>query len=90
MDKKLRIPFTIEKWTGKVLGRGVLYADGNIQVLWLSDRGWTGIQYASLSYAIGILPGATIIRLEDGNTHGIFSGWVANLFRIFRNFMCQM
>lgn len=65
MSVKRRRAFTIENSDGEVLGKGVLYDQGNIQVLWLKDRGWTGVQYKDISYAIGILPGATVIRVEE-------------------------
>ena len=77
MDQKKRRPFTIEKWYGKVVGRGVMYEQGNVQILWLSDRGWTGVQYSNLGNVVGILEGATVIRLEDDKNHGLFSNcWV--------------
>lgn len=85
MDQKNRQPFTVEKRCGKVVGRGVLYEQGNVQILWLADRGWTGIQYSNLGNVVGILEGATVIRVEGEKTHGLFSDWCIRVFRIFVN-----
>ena len=48
-----------------VCARGVLYDEGNIQVIWRSDIGWTGQQYASISYVIGLMPGINGLKWGD-------------------------
>lgn len=52
------------EWVPREVAHGVLYSEGNVQVLWRKDIGWTAEQYANLSQVFGILPGAHTIELE--------------------------
>lgn len=45
--------------------KGVLYQDGNVQVLWASNKGWTGEQFMSIAYMFNYLPGINRIEIED-------------------------
>ena len=45
--------------------RGVYYRDGNIQVLWRSDIGWTGEQYQNIAYVFGLMGNVTRVELVD-------------------------
>lgn len=65
MDTKRRRLFQLEDTDGKKLAQGVLYDEGNVQVLWRIDRGYTAEQYASLNFVLDLMPGVTVLRLED-------------------------
>ena len=43
---------------------GVLYDEGNVQILWRSDIGWTAEQYASIASAFGLVKGLDRIDIE--------------------------
>ena len=51
-DSKLRHKWILRDAIGNKLANGVLYNEGNIQVLWRHDIGYTGQQYCSISYAL--------------------------------------
>ena len=63
-DEKVRQDFTIENDNGKVVAKGVRYREGNVQILWREDTGYTGEQYANIGNTFGIVPGANVIRLK--------------------------
>ncbi len=65
MDTKRRRLFHLEDADGKKLAHGVLYDEGNVQVLWRIDCGYTAEQYASLNLILDLIPGVTVLRLED-------------------------
>ena len=65
MDTKRRRLFHLEDADGKELAHGVLYDEGNVQVLWRIDRGYTAEQYASLNLILDLMPGVTVLRLEE-------------------------
>lgn len=65
MDTKRRRLFQLEDTDGKKLAHGVLYDEGNVQVLWRIDRGYTAEQYASLNLVLDLMPGVAVLRLED-------------------------
>ncbi len=64
MDTKRRRFFHLENADGKKLANGILYDEGNVQVLWRIDRGYTAEQYASVSLVLGLIPEVTVLRLE--------------------------
>ena len=64
MDTKRRRLFHLEDAEGKKLAHGVLYDEGNVQVLWRIDRGYTAEQYASLNLILDLMPGVRALRLE--------------------------
>ena len=68
MDTKRRRYFHLEDADGKKLANGVLYDEGNVQVLWRIDRGYTAEQYASLNLVLDLMPGIKVLRLEDSET----------------------
>lgn len=47
------------------VAHGILYDEGNVQVLWRKDIGYTAEQYANISQVFGILPGAYTIEVEN-------------------------
>ena len=63
MMQKRRRPFVVEDYIGTLLAMGVLYDDGNVQVLWRISLGWTGEQYHSIAQMLGIEEDACTIRL---------------------------
>ena len=69
MDTKRRRYFHLEDAEGKRLAYGVLYDEGNVQLLWRADCGHTAEQYASINLVLDLVPGITVLRFEsnDGN-----------------------
>ena len=64
MDAKRRRYFQLENADGKRLAAGILYDEGNVQILWRDDRGHTAEQYASINLVLDLVPGVTVLRLE--------------------------
>ncbi len=65
MDEKRRRFFQLEDKNGNILATGVLYDEGNVQVLWRIDIGYTAEQYASINPIIDLMPGIVVLRLQD-------------------------
>ncbi len=65
MDTKRRRNFSLEDADGTKLATGVLYDEGNVQVLWRTDIGYTAEQYASLNLILDLMPGVVVLRLQD-------------------------
>ena len=65
MDTKRRRFFHLEDAEGTELANGILYDEGNVQVLWRIDQGYTAEQYASINLVLDLIPGVTVLRLED-------------------------
>ena len=74
MDTKRRRIFHLEDADGKKLAHGVLYDEGNVQVLWRIDCGYTAEQYASLNLILDLIPGVTVLRLEESEAKSENSG----------------
>ena len=68
MDAKRRRHFHLESTDGKRLAYGILYDEGNVQLLWRDDRGHTAEQYASINLVLDLVPGISVLRLEDAET----------------------
>lgn len=64
MDTKRRRYFQLENADGKRLADGILYDEGNVQILWRDDCGHTAEQYASINLVLDLVPGVTVLRLE--------------------------
>ncbi len=64
MDAKRRRSFQLEDDKGNKLATGIIYDEGNIQVLWRVDRGYTAEQYASLNPILDLMPGVVVLRLQ--------------------------
>lgn len=62
-DTKRRREFQLEDEQGNKLATGVLYNEGNVQVLWRLDKGYTAEQYAFLNPVLDLMPGITTFRL---------------------------
>ena len=65
MDTKRRRYFHLENAEGKRLAYGVLYDEGNVQLLWRDDCGHTAEQYASINLVLDLVPGITVLRFES-------------------------
>lgn len=65
VDSKRRQPFEVCDDSGELLAMGLLYDDGNVQVLWRQSVGWTAEQFHSIANMFGIESGATTVRLLD-------------------------
>lgn len=65
MNTKRRRYFHLEDIAGKRLASGVLYDEGNVQILWRDDCGYTGEQYASIHLVLDLVPGIVALRLEQ-------------------------
>lgn len=63
-DFKPRRNWELKSKDGYKLASGVLYSEGNVQVLWHADIGWTGIQYSSISYVIDLFPHGTTLEFD--------------------------
>ncbi len=70
MDEKRRRCFQLEDAEGNKLATGVIYDEGNVQVLWRVDFGYTAEQYASLNPILDLLPGVIVLRLTDSESNG--------------------
>ena len=64
MDAKRRKSFQLEDDKGNKLATGIIYDEGNVQVLWRVDRGYTAEQYASLNPILDLMPGVVVLRLQ--------------------------
>lgn len=47
------------------VANGVLYDEGNVQVLWRVDVGFTAEQYANIGSVFGIVEGANTIKIRS-------------------------
>ncbi len=65
MDTKRRRCFQLEDQEGNILASGIIYDEGNVQVLWRVDCGYTAEQYASLNPILDLMPGIVLLRLTD-------------------------
>ena len=63
MKAKRRRDFQLEDAHGTKLATGVLYDEGNVQVLWRVDIGYTAEQYASIRLVLDLMPRTAVIRL---------------------------
>lgn len=68
-DTKRRREFQLEDVHGKKLATGVLYDEGNVQVLWRIDCGDTAEQYAYLNPVLELMPGITTFRFINPVKH---------------------
>lgn len=64
MDTKRRRNFQLEDAKGNKLATGIIYDEGNVQVLWRVDCGYTAEQYASFNPILDLMPGIVVIRLQ--------------------------
>ena len=64
MDAKRRRSFQLEDDKGNKLATGIIYDEGNVQVLWRVDRGYTAEHYASLNPILDLMPGVVVLRLQ--------------------------
>lgn len=62
-NTKRRREFQLEDEQGNKLATGVLYDEGNVQVLWRVDKGYTAEQYAFLNPVLDLMPEITTFRL---------------------------
>ncbi len=65
MDTKRRRYFHLEDADGERLAYGVLYDEGNVQILWRADYGYTAEQYSSLTQVLGMMAEIAVLRFED-------------------------
>ena len=61
---KRRREFALEDSTGKPLAKGVLYNEGNVQVLWRVDKGYTAEQYACVSLVLDLMADVACFRFK--------------------------
>ena len=64
MDTKRRRNFVLENRNGQTLARGILYDEGNCQLTWRADRGYTAEQYASIRTALGCMNGISVMKIN--------------------------
>ena len=63
MDTKRRRHFRLENADGDRLASGVLYDEGNVQILWRADSEWTAEQYSDIGLVLDLMPGVSVLRL---------------------------
>ena len=64
-DTKVRRPFTLRANMNVILAKGVVYEQGNVQVLWRQDIGWCGEQYQSTANLLDLFPNVTSFHWEE-------------------------
>lgn len=62
-DRKLKREWYLYAYD-KMLARGVVYREWNLQVLWRFDNGWTAEQLSSLHSLFELFPMANRIEIE--------------------------
>jgi len=67
MDRKRRRGFQLEDAKGDRLASGIIYDEGNVQILWRVDTGYTAEQYSSLNPVLDLMPGIVVLRLQDAD-----------------------
>ena len=65
MDAKRRRYFHLENADGEKLVYGVLYDEGNVQVLWRADSGYTAEQYSSITLVLNLMADIVVLRFES-------------------------
>ena len=65
MKNKKRRPFVLKDAAGNKIAHGVVYEQGNVQVLWREDLGWGGEQYYSLANVLDMMPNVTSFHWEE-------------------------
>ena len=64
MDVKRRRSFQLEDVDANKLASGIIYDEGNVQVVWRTDIGYTAEQYSSLHLIIDLIPGIVVLRIN--------------------------
>ena len=65
MKNKKRRPFVLKDAAGNKIAQGVVYEQGNVQVLWREDLGWGGEQYYSLANVLDLMPNVVSFHWEE-------------------------
>ncbi len=65
MDTKRRRSFQLEDAKGNKLASGIIYDEGNVQIMWRKDIGYTAEQYSSINPVLDLMPGVVLIRLLE-------------------------
>lgn len=65
MDEKRRRSFFLENKYGYPVAKGILYDEGNVQILWRHDTGFTAEQYASIRHVLDLVPGIAVLRMGE-------------------------
>ena len=68
VDTKQRIPFYVKDTRGTIWASGIMYDEGNIQVLWRADIGHCGQQFDCIRHAFGLFPSAKVVELSVNPT----------------------
>ena len=64
-NQKNRRPFTLKDSHGITIASGVVYDQGNVQVLWREDLGWGGEQYQTTANILNLMPNVASFHWED-------------------------
>jgi hypothetical protein len=65
VDTKRRRKFFLYDQYNYPKAMGLLYNEGNVQILWRSDIGWTGEQYNDIRLVLDIREGITQLKFQD-------------------------
>ena len=71
MTEKRRREFHLRDTCGRIIARGVLYDEGNVQILWRTDIGHTAEQYASVSLILDLMPSVQSFHFEEKQMKGL-------------------
>ena len=64
MNNKRRRPFTLRNAHGIIIAEGIVYDQGNVQILWSKIHGWTGQQYQTTANVLDLIPGVRSFNWE--------------------------
>ena len=64
-NEKKRRPFSLRNKYGVMVATGVVYDQGNVQVLWRKDLGWGGEQYQTTANILNLMPDVASFHWED-------------------------
>ena len=64
-NSKRRRRFSLRNKFGDIIAHGVIYDQGNVQVLWRQDTGWGGEQIQTTANLLNLMPNVRIFKWED-------------------------
>ena len=65
MSAKRRRAFSLRNIKNEVIAHGVIYDQGNVQVLWREDLGWGGEQIQTTANLLNMLPNVKSFVWEE-------------------------
>ena len=65
MSVKRRRAFSLRNIKNEVIAHGVIYDQGNVQVLWREDLGWGGEQINTTANLLNMMPDVASFHWEN-------------------------